>query len=134
MARLNPTANSMIREYVEASAIAVALVLCMPLLGIGIFLFRGVAAGVAILVLLLVGGVAAWRWAEPRLTPNCRVIVREVAVGAAFLAGIPVFAIAAVALGGLVAILLPLVAVVLGVAGFWRIIGAGRHVFHDNVR
>ena len=129
MARLNSTANSTVREYLEATTVAVAFVLCMPFIAIGAFLVRGLMAGAIILVLVFAGAIALWHWAEPRLTTACRAVVRDVAVGTALLAGIPIIAVVAVTLGGVVAILLPIVAVALGVVGVWRIIGAGRHIF-----
>ncbi len=130
MARLALTTTSVIREYLEAAAYAIALVVCMPILGIVAFLLRGVAVGVLASVLVLVGAIGAWHWAEPRLSPAWRAGVREVALGALLLAGIPVLVAGVLVLQGAVVALLPVAGVVLGVAGLWRIIAGGRRVIH----
>lgn len=129
MARLNPPVHNETREYVEAAAIGIAMAACLPLLGIAAFLCRGVLAGVVVVAIVLGLSIVIWRRIEPTLTPQSRAAVREVAIGSAVLALIPVIALGFVAVGGVVVVLIPVAGLALAFIGIGRILAAGRHIF-----
>ena len=127
MARLTTSRNTPIWEYVGPVAMGLALVACMPLLGIAAFLLRGVVVAAFAAALTAAAAIAIWQWLEPKLSPGVRLVVRDVTLGVALVLGVPLLAVAVLVAQGAAVALFPVAAVTLAILGICQIFGAGRH-------
>ncbi len=129
MGHLRPVLNAGVREYVGPVALGVAIAVCMPVLAIAVFLLRGVVVAAFGAAIVTIAALALWEGIEPKLSPGTRVVVRDVAMGLALIAGVPLLVIAALVVQGTVVAVLPVAAVTLAIVGLWQLLAAGRHAF-----
>lgn len=123
MARQRPTPN-LFRNYVGPAALALALVLCMPVLGAAAFVLRGII--VATIAVAIAASVTVWVWhlIEPTLGPRARWILRNyalpTAIGVAIVVCLPLLAVLAFVVQGTVAALLATGLVIFAGVEGWR--------------
>lgn len=114
MAHLKSSSNHLMRDYVGPTALGLAIVACMPILGIAAFVLRGVVVAVFAVMAAIAATVGVWHLIEPTLSPRSRVILREyaapVAMGLAMVVCMPLLGVVAFVVQGTVG-------VILGVAG-----------------
>lgn len=132
MAHLGTPQNKLIREYVAPTALGLALVVCMPLLGIAAVMMRGTLIAAFAVCVAIGVTVAAWHMIEPTLSPRWRHAVRELAIGVALIVSLPLLAVVLFVMQGTVSALLVVAAVALTLIGLWRIFAAGSHVLHTR--
>ncbi len=132
MARVKTNMNTLMRGYAGPVAFGLAAIICMPVLGIAAFLLRGVFVAGFAAALVVAASIGLWHAIEPKLSPGCRLIVREIVLGVAIIAGIPLLAITVVLAGGATLAVLPVALVTLAILGVWQILGVSRHVFRTH--
>lgn len=124
-----PTLNNVIGEYAWAIALGLALVMCMPLLGIAALMLQGAVVAVIAVAIAAALVVGLWKLIEPKLSPGLRLVVRDVALGVAMVASVPLLVVMMFVMQGTLAVLLAVAAVALVIVGAWWIVAAGRHAF-----
>lgn len=133
MSRLRPSSNTLMRDYVWPGALGLAIVVCMPVLGLAAFLLRGVAVAVFAVVVAIATMVGIWHLIEPTLSPRWRMILREyaapIALGVSVVVCMPLLAVVAFVVQGTVVALLAMGAVIVAIVGLWHLVARARDTF-----
>ena len=132
MAHLGTTQHKLFREYVAPTALGLALVVCMPVLGIAAVLMRGTLIAAFAVCVAIAVTIAAWHMIEPTLSPRWRHALRELALGVAMIVSLPLLAVVLFVMQGTVAALLIVAGVALFLIGLWRVFAASGHVLHTR--
>jgi hypothetical protein len=131
MARLKPSSNTVMREYVGPVALGVAMAVCMPLIGVAAFMMRGVLVGVVAAAIAAVVSVSAWHILEPSLSLKARAVLRTyaapVGIAVAMLVSLPLLAVVGLVVQGTAAALAAAGLVMMGIVGAAKLVIVLRH-------